>query len=192
MKICKKRLWGGAGFTLAELLVVIAIIGVLVAVSIPIFTSQLEKSRRAVDMANARNIKSVLCAAMNDGTLEMEDGAKLAVQIRKNDWPVLYVQGRIKFKGTELYNKTNADHYTLKSNQTGVVGNMIGLLNQAVGDVLSLSVKASTFMANNGKESKIAWYAVRLTSDGTCRYGKGGGSISDHSILNTYWSDEEF
>ena len=33
------------GFTLAELLIVVAIIGVLVAISIPIFTSQLEKSR---------------------------------------------------------------------------------------------------------------------------------------------------
>ena len=42
------------GFTLAELLVVVAIIGVLVAVSIPIFTSQLEKSRDATDAANVR------------------------------------------------------------------------------------------------------------------------------------------
>lgn len=42
------------GFTLAELLVVVAIIGVLVAISIPIFTSQLEKSREAVDAANIR------------------------------------------------------------------------------------------------------------------------------------------
>ena len=42
------------GFTLAELLVVVAIIGVLVAISIPIFTSQLEKSREAVDAANLR------------------------------------------------------------------------------------------------------------------------------------------
>ena len=42
------------GFTLAELLVVVAIIGVLVAISIPIFTSQLEKSRDAVSVANIR------------------------------------------------------------------------------------------------------------------------------------------
>ena len=42
------------GFTLAELLVVVAIIGVLVAISIPIFTSQLEKAREATDAANIR------------------------------------------------------------------------------------------------------------------------------------------
>lgn len=42
------------GFTLAELLVVVAIIGVLVAISIPIFTSQLEKARDAVSVANMR------------------------------------------------------------------------------------------------------------------------------------------
>lgn len=43
------------GFTLAELLIVVAIIGVLVAISIPIFTSQLEKSREAVDLVNVRS-----------------------------------------------------------------------------------------------------------------------------------------
>lgn len=42
------------GFTLAELLIVVAIIAVLVAIAIPVFTTQLEKSRDAVDMANVR------------------------------------------------------------------------------------------------------------------------------------------
>lgn len=42
------------GFTLAELLIVVAIIGVLVAISIPVFSSQLEKSREATDLANVR------------------------------------------------------------------------------------------------------------------------------------------
>lgn len=43
------------GFTLAELLIVVAIIAVLVAISIPVFTNQLEKSREATDAANIRN-----------------------------------------------------------------------------------------------------------------------------------------
>ncbi len=42
------------GFTLAELLIIVAIIGVLVAISIPIFNSQLRKARLATNQANAR------------------------------------------------------------------------------------------------------------------------------------------
>jgi prepilin-type N-terminal cleavage/methylation domain-containing protein len=45
-----------SGFTIAELLVVIAIIGVLVAVSIPIFTNQKEKAANATDVYNAKAI----------------------------------------------------------------------------------------------------------------------------------------
>ena len=50
-----KKIKQNKGFTLAELLVVVAIIGVLVAVAIPIFTGQLEKSRDAVTVANLRS-----------------------------------------------------------------------------------------------------------------------------------------
>ena len=39
---------------MAELLIVVAIIAVLVAIAIPIFTAQLEKSREATDLANLR------------------------------------------------------------------------------------------------------------------------------------------
>ena len=42
------------GFTLAELLIVVAIVGVLVAISIPIFSVQLHKARVATDWANLR------------------------------------------------------------------------------------------------------------------------------------------
>lgn len=51
---------GKNGFTLAELLIVVAIIAVLVAISIPIFTSQLEKAREAVDLSNVRSAYSIL------------------------------------------------------------------------------------------------------------------------------------
>lgn len=46
------------GFTIAELLIVIAIIAVLVAVSIPIFTGQMEKARLATNRANIRAAKA--------------------------------------------------------------------------------------------------------------------------------------
>lgn len=48
------------GFTLAELLVVVAVIGVLVAISIPIFSQQLHKARVAADWANVRSYYSQL------------------------------------------------------------------------------------------------------------------------------------
>jgi prepilin-type N-terminal cleavage/methylation domain-containing protein len=54
------------GFTLAELLIVVAIIGVLVAISIPIFTAQLEKAREATDLANQRAAKAAAVAAYLD------------------------------------------------------------------------------------------------------------------------------
>lgn len=49
---------------LAELLEKVAIIGVLVAISIPIFTSQLEKSRDAVTIANLRSAYAETSALM--------------------------------------------------------------------------------------------------------------------------------
>lgn len=49
-----KKLKERKGFTMAELLIVVAIVAVLVAISIPVFTTQLERSRQATDAANIR------------------------------------------------------------------------------------------------------------------------------------------
>ena len=52
------------GFTLAELLIVVAIVGVLLAISIPIFNKNLESSREAVDLSNVRSAYSEVMAAV--------------------------------------------------------------------------------------------------------------------------------
>ena len=59
------------GFTLAELLIVVAIIAVLVVVSVPIFSSKLEKAREAADVANMRAAKAA-AASMYLGDSEAD------------------------------------------------------------------------------------------------------------------------
>ena len=50
------------GFTMAELLIVVAIIAVLVAIAIPVFTAQLERSRESADLANMRAVYAEVSA----------------------------------------------------------------------------------------------------------------------------------
>ena len=57
------------GFTLAELLIVVAIIAVLVAIAIPVFSSQLEKSRESTDVSNVRSAAAeVVATYLSEGS----------------------------------------------------------------------------------------------------------------------------
>ena len=58
-----KKRSNNKGFTMAELLIVVAIIAVLVAIAIPVFTTQLERSRESTDLAN---IRAAYAEAMTD------------------------------------------------------------------------------------------------------------------------------
>ncbi|MCI6638206.1 MAG: prepilin-type N-terminal cleavage/methylation domain-containing protein [Bilifractor sp.] len=72
------------GFTLAELLIVVAIIGVLVAISIPIFTSQLEKSRDAVTLSNIRAAYAEAQSAYLTGSSDGKDVVYTAASTGKD------------------------------------------------------------------------------------------------------------
>lgn len=88
------------GFTLAELLVVVAIIGVLVAISIPIFSSQLHKARVATDIANLRNFYAELQVNY------LETG-------KKNETVIKNYELMMQIKHTS-YTDLNGDHIDLK------------------------------------------------------------------------------
>lgn len=71
MKSLLKKVRGNKkGFTLAELLVVVAIVGILVAISIPVFTAQLSKARKATNLANLRAAKAAAVAEYLTGEKE--------------------------------------------------------------------------------------------------------------------------
>lgn len=93
MNKLKEKLKKNGGFTMVELLIVVAIIGILAAVSIPLFNNALEKARHGVDAANARsaislanaqaiastNPKTEFAAGANEYTYYVQDDDHQAV-----------------------------------------------------------------------------------------------------------------
>lgn len=61
----KTKLRKNGGFTLIEMLIVVAIIAILIAISLPMINSALERARNATDAANVRAAKA---AALLDRT----------------------------------------------------------------------------------------------------------------------------
>ena len=90
------------GFTLMEMLIVIAIIAVLIAVAIPVFASQLEKTREATDLANVRSAY----AQVSTEALLGDSEATVTVNLKQKqaDWQSLdpvNIGGIVHYKGQE-------------------------------------------------------------------------------------------
>ena len=78
------------GFTLAELLIVVAVIAVLVAVAIPSFTNQLEKSRQAVDVSNLRAAYAAAKVCAIDQMIDSEVMGKSTTYVANNHVITVY------------------------------------------------------------------------------------------------------
>lgn len=92
------------GFTLMELLIVLAIVGVLVAIAIPVFAKQIEKSREAADLANVRSAYAELMVKV----LAEEKPAPVTVGLKQKEagWQTKLpiTVGGVTFNGTETAN----------------------------------------------------------------------------------------
>ena len=87
------------GFTMAELLVVVAITAVLVAIAIPVFSGQLEKSREATDIANIRSAYAEVMTSVNlDGQEHAYD--PIALEQKQDGWQNAGYRDALRALGT--------------------------------------------------------------------------------------------
>ena len=86
------------GFTMAELLIVVAIIAVLVAIAIPIFTSQLERSRDAVTVSN---IRSAYAMAQTAYLTQQDDTANAVDYTAGTGGAATVTVGKVVSKGSQ-------------------------------------------------------------------------------------------
>ena len=111
------------GFTLAELLIVVAIIAVLVAIAIPVFTSQLEKSREAVDAANIRAKYAELMSSVVTGDYKTTDTYEVTLEQKQDDWQTAELKANLA-KVMTLTNEPKAGKkvtLTYDSTKTGTL-----------------------------------------------------------------------
>ena len=159
------------GFTLSELLIVVAIIAVLVAISIPIFSKQLEKSRRAVDIANARSIRSAMTLALNQEDLQITDDSTEIV---------LHISGS-KIDGAV---SGNMDHVFIEGVRYPGYNAMWQLFSKyGISDKIRMKQKSNS----------IEWYAVSINGKGESYYYEGKGEMMKYkntSVATKYdWNE---
>jgi len=141
------------GFTLAELLIVVAIIAILVAISLPLFSSQIAKANLQADQTHVSAAKASAVAEYLDtnshDTITYYFDAGIAMVNKNNS------------EGIVGYGKSTKEPY---KTQTGAVG-------APVNDDGSKNI-IQVIVGNNGTVMSTTWVPT-----GTNSNSQGGGSI---------------
>ncbi|WP_312279254.1 type II secretion system protein [Oscillibacter sp.] len=109
------------GFTLMEMLIVVAIIGVLVAISIPVFTSKLDDAKKAADEANMRTAKAVYAVYMLSAS---DDASGLPATGTTGVYYFNASTGKFQIKGTDdnkAYKAQSTDSATSRTKDTSYI-----------------------------------------------------------------------
>ena len=131
MRSLKKKLGKNGGFTIVEMLIVVAIIAILIAISIPMFTAALERTRHAVDDANRRD-------AISLGNIEY-----LTMQ---------HVEGWMPAAGLDYGYQVDEEGSTPVSGGADYQGHLIA---NAVGVAAKCTGSGTNSCTNNGKTLQV-------------------------------------
>lgn len=154
------------GFTLAELLIVVAVIGVLVAISIPIFSSQMEKSREAVDLANVR---AAYAQVMSDAVTENKtgEGTTYDSATARYTLDVTLVQKQIGWQ----------------SSNVTIAGITPSDTVHWIGQVLPGST-CTVFYDADTSSVTLVWSGLTVKNDYQWKYSDGKLSLNNASVVN--------
>ena len=166
------KLSKNGGFTLVEMLIVVAIIAILIAVSIPLVGSTLERAREATDAANERAFKGALVSGylLSDGGMTEDDMTiiKPSNDTEKNIYVYDAANGKVveKTKSPTVYGKSKAGAGSSEADCAGKV--LYGKVTTA-GDVViqwsSVNTNIADVVAGNLVSDKLM--AALDTNDGS-------------------------
>lgn len=149
------------GFTLAELLIVVAIIAILVAISLPLFSSQIAKANLQADQTHVSAAKASAVAEYLDtnshDTITYYFDAGIAMANKNNS------------EGIVGYGKSTKEPYKTQTGADGVPVNEDGSKN-----IIQVIV------GNNGTVMSTSWVSV-----GTNSNSQGGGNTSHTPVPTT-------
>ena len=159
------------GFTLAELLIVVAIIAVLVAIAIPVFGGQVEKSKQAVDMANMRAAYAVLLADYLSG--DAEAGKTYYFDINSSSIVTSkpsngYGKSRTEIEGWSLENTTVKGIPNPNGDSPAVLSLMIGANDSVAfqwGGGITLWSSLSSTTLNTTNKGEEDWWSDTIRQD---------------------------
>lgn len=143
------------GFTLAELLIVVAILAILVAISIPIFTTKLADAKQTTDDANMRAARALAANCVITGEFPEESWSPTIVGGKVFSYLAYYDAEKGCLRKSEELN--NIKGYGQGSTYTDMYGNPATVKK---GDVIAIT--CITYEDDN-PEIIVYWYDPSTT-----------------------------
>ena len=160
------------GFTLVELVIIIAVLAILTGLLTPAYTKYVEKSCRAADMSNAKNISKIITMGIVDGSIEFKNefyssGCRNVICVTVDSSGThCSASGTVSFNGKTWSDDQSSDYRRVTEYmQANGIGNE------------KLKCK---YPKNDG----WLFYTVLVYSDGKVRYASGNGTNDSNAYYN--------